>query len=197
MEITDIKGHLLLMMAPSGSGKKSIIDSVLKNHPDIYFAKTYTTREPRKGTEENPLYTFTDRENFESMRGNDELIEWAEFSGNYYGTPKSEIISPLNEGRIVFKEMELQGVQQMRQLVSAEDRTVVYVDAGSWESLEKRVVARAPITEEELALRKKRYEEETKSIDEADVVLKNYDGELPAAIEHMESIVSGIVESRK
>ncbi len=197
MENTDIKGHLLLMMAPSGSGKKSIIDEALADHDDIYFAKTYTTRERREGTEENPLYNFTDRETFESMRDNDELIEWAEFSGNYYGTPKSELIEPLKESRVVFKEMELQGVQQIRKLIPEENVTVVYVDAGSWEDLEKRIVARAPITEEELAMRKQRYEEESKYMGEADVIVKNHDGELESAVAHMKQVVDGIVESCK
>jgi len=195
METSDIKGHLLLMMAPSGSGKKSIIDSVLKEHKDIYFAKTYTTRAIREGVEENPLYTFISREKFESMIDNDEFIEWAEYSGNYYGTPKIEIIEPLKQGKIVFKEMELQGVRQMKELIPAEKRTVVYVDAGSWECLEQRIKARAPISDEELALRKQRYEAESESMDKADTIIRNHDGKLPEAIAHMEEVVDGIVKS--
>lgn len=182
-------------MAPSGSGKKSIVDSVLANHRDIYFAKTYTTRAIREGVEENPLYMFTSKESFENMIKKDELIEYAEYSGNYYGTPKSEFIEPLRKGKVVFKEMELQGVQQIQKLIPPIKRTVVYIDAGDWSSLEKRIIARAPITKEELEQRRKRYEEESKSKDEADIIIRNHDGELEAAIEHMEHIVTGIVES--
>jgi guanylate kinase len=194
MDTNEINGHLLLMMAPSGSGKKSLIDSVLAEHHDIYFAKTYTTRAIRQGTKENPLYMFTTREHFEEMMNNKDLIEWAEYSGNYYGTPKSEIIEPLRQGKIVFKEMELQGVQQMRELVPAEHRTVVYVDAGSWEHLERRIKARAPISDEELALRKKRYETESQSMDKADIIIQNHDGKLPEATAHLEQIVDSIVK---
>ena len=197
MEPDTITGHLLLLMAPSGSGKKSIIDSVLAEHRDIYFAKTYTTRAVREGVEENPLYMFTDKEHFEQMKADDALIEWAEYSGNYYGTPKSEIIDQLERGKVVFKEMELQGVKQIRELIPPTHRTVVYIDAGDWSNLEKRIRERAPISDEELALRKKRYEEEAKSKDEADIIIRNHDGELEAAIEHMEYIVSGIVEQTK
>ncbi len=197
MENNDNKGHLLLLTAPSGSGKKCIIDSVLAKHRDIYFAKTYTTRAVREGVEENPLYMFTSREKFEEMKEGEELIEWAEFSGNYYGTPKAEIVETMKKGKIVFKEMELQGIRKIRKIIPLEQQTVVYIDAGSWENLEKRVKARAPITDEELALRKKRYEEESKSKDEADIIISNYDGELDSAIKHMESVVSGIVESGK
>ena len=197
MEINDIKGHLLLVMAPSGSGKKCIIDSILEKHRDIYFAKTYTTRSIREGVEENPLYMFTSKDHFKEMIKKDELIEWAEYSGNYYGTPKLEIIEPLKKGKIVFKEMELQGVQQIREIIPIENRTVVYIDAGAWERLEKRIRARAPITEEEVALRKERYERESLSMEKADVIIRNHDGELDAAIEHMEHIVTGIVKSNQ
>lgn len=195
MEKSDITGHLLLVMAPSGSGKKSIIDSVLAKHRDIYFAKTYTTRTIRQGVEENPLYMFTSREHFEEMIQNGDLIEYAEYSGNYYGTPKTEIIEPLQSGKMVFKEMELQGVQQMQKLVPPEKRTVIYIDAGDWENLEKRIKERAPITDEELKMRKQRYEAESASKNEADIIILNHDGQLNAAIEHMEHIVSGIVKS--
>lgn len=195
MDKSSITGHLLLVMAPSGSGKKSIIDSVLAKHRDIYFAKTYTTRAIREGVEENPLYMFISREQFEAMIADEELIEWAEYSGNYYGTPKTEIIEPLQKGKMVFKEMELQGVQQMQKLVPPEKRTVVYIDAGAWEDLEKRIKGRAPISDEELAMRKKRYEAESASKDEADIIIRNHDGQLDAAIEHMEHIVIGIVKS--
>jgi guanylate kinase len=193
MESSEIKGHLLLVMAPSGSGKKSVIDSVLAKHRDIYFAKTYTTREIRKGVEENPLYMFTDREHFQTMIDQDQLIEYAEYSGNFYGTPKAEIVEPLKNGKIVFKEMELQGVKQIKALIPAAHRTVVYIDGGPWEDLVRRIKARAPISEEELEQRRLRYEQESHSQDEADIIIRNHDGELPSAIEHMEHVVNGIV----
>jgi guanylate kinase len=174
METSEIKGHLLLVMAPSGSGKKSVIDSVLAQHRDIYFAKTYTTRAIRQGVEENPLYMFTDQNHFESMIENDELIEHAKYSGNYYGTPKKEIIEPLKNGKIVFKEMELQGVKQIKELIPAANRTIVYIDGGPWQDLERRIKSRAPISDEELELRRQRYEKESHSKDEADIIIRNH-----------------------
>jgi guanylate kinase len=194
MEPNEIKGHLLLVMAPSGSGKKSVIDSVLAQHRDIYFAKTYTTRAVREGVEENPLYMFTSKEKFEEMIANEELIEYAEYSGNYYGTPKVEIVEPLKDTKVVFKEMELQGVKQIKELIPASKRTIVYIDGGPWQDLEKRIRARAPISDEELEQRRKRYEKESQSQDEADIIIRNHDGELPSAIEHMEKVVNGIVK---
>lgn len=193
MELDQCSGHLLLLMAPSGSGKKSLVDSVLTNHRDIYFAKTFTSREIREGVEENPLYSFISREQFEAMIAADEFVEWAEYSGNYYGTPKTELLDPLAHGKVVFKEMELQGVQQIRALLPKAACTVVYVDGGPWEVLEARIRARAPISDEELALRRERYETESAYAGEADIIIKNHNGELPAAIAHMEALVRDLV----
>ncbi len=193
MESDETTGHLLLLMAPSGSGKKSLVDSVLANHRDIYFAKTFTTREIRDGVEENPLYSFISRKTFEQMIDDDEFVEWAEYSGNYYGTPRTELIDPLQHGKVVFKEMELQGVQQIREIMPREKRTVVYVDGGPWESLQQRIVNRAPISPEELEGRRLRYEKESESATEADVIISNHDGQLPQAIKKMEAIVGDLV----
>ena len=170
----DMKGHIVLLMAPSGSGKKSVFDAILAKHRDIYFAKTLTSRAMRSGTEENPLYMFISEQEFTDMIKKGEFIEWANYSGNYYGTPKSEIIQPLQEGKLVFKEMELQGVLQMKKVIPEENMTIVYIDGGDWESLEKRILARAVIDPKELALRKTHYVEEQKSMPAADIIIKNH-----------------------
>lgn len=194
MELDESSGHLLLLTAPSGSGKKSLVDSVLATHRDIYFAKTITTRAIREGVEENPLYSFTSRTVFEEMIQNDEFIEWAEYSGNYYGTPKNEVIDPVLHGKVVFKEMELQGVLQIKTVIPEEKRTIVYVDGGPWEVLKKRITARAPISEEELEGRRVRYEAELQSKSEADIIISNHDGQLESAKARMEEIVNELVD---
>jgi len=191
----DINGHLVLLMAPSGSGKKAVMDGLGDLKEQLYFAKTYTSREPRQGTEENPRYEFVSRDEFEAMIKDDELIEWAEFSGNYYGTPKQEVLAALLKPQVVFKEMELQGVQQMKQFVPAEKLTTIYIDAGGWEALRERVVARAPITDDALALRKERYDEEVQFKPEADVVITNRNGELETARATFRNVIAEVVES--
>jgi len=195
MDTPPLTGHLILLMAPSGSGKKHMVDTVLAAHPDIYFAKTFTSRSIRQGVEENPLYSFIAREEFEKMIQEDEFIEWAEFSGNFYGTPKSEVISPLAEGKIVFKEMELQGVEQMRKIIPKDHLTVVYLDAGDWEELKRRITNRAEISEEELESRRLRFMLEQKAQPAADVTISNRNGELEVAMQSMEALVRSIVDS--
>lgn len=193
MNPSDIRGHLVLLMAPSGSGKGTLITSLGEIREKLYFAKTFTSRQPREGVEENPLYTFISREEFEQMIEEDAFVEWANFSGNYYGTPKSEVLEPLTGGSVVFKEMELQGIIQMRALIPAEHITVIYIDAGDWGSLEKRIRSRASMHEEELLLRKERYEEESKAKEEADIIIKNHDGLLEEAQTHFHEVIENII----
>lgn len=186
-------GHLLLLMAPSGSGKGKIVEALAELQEKLYFAKTYTSRERRKGTEENPKYVFVTREEFLRMIDDGEFIEWANFSGNLYGTPKSEIVEPMREGKVVFKEMELQGILQMKDIVGDEHMTVTYIDAGSWEALKERILNRASMSEEELELRHQRYQEESRSKHIADVVIDNRDGRLPQAQEEFRKVVKDII----
>lgn len=195
MDTPVFAGHLILLMAPSGSGKKHMVDTILATHRDVYFAKTYTSRPIRQGVEENPLYSFVTRAEFEQMIAEGDFIEWAEFGGNLYGTPKSEVEAPLEVGKVVFKEMELQGVEQMRKLIPKDHLTVVYIDAGSWDNLRDRIVKRAPISDEELELRRQRFELETKAQPAADVTIRNHNGELEVAMQTMEALVRGIVDN--
>ena len=195
IDCPEYKGHLVLLMAPSGSGKKMLLDGLGELAKEIYFAKSYTSRARREGTEENPKYVFVSREKFEDMIEKDAFIEYANFSGNYMGTPKSELVDTLCSPQVVFKEMELQGVQQIKQLVPKENLTVIYIDAGSWEDLKERVLARAPIDAEELRLREQRYQEEVKFIPEADIIVHNRNGEGDAAIANFRDIITKILES--
>lgn len=190
---TPIRGHLILLMAPSGSGKGKLIEGLGDLREQMYFAKTYTTRKRREGTDENPLYTFVGVEEFEKMIEEKAFVEWAQFSGNLYGTPKTEIIGPLAEGKVVFKEMELQGITQMKNILGEEHMTIVYIEAGDWETLKRRITNRAPITEEALKLRHERYIEESKTKDIANVVIENRDGELEKAQQTFRDVVQQIL----
>jgi len=189
----NVRGHLLLLMAPSGSGKGKIVEALGDLQEKLYFAKTYTSRERRKGTEENPKYVFVSRDEFLGMIDNEEFIEWANFSGNLYGTPKSEFTAPLNAGKVVFKEMELQGILQMKDMIDDAHMTVVYIDAGSWQELKHRILNRASIDEGELELRHTRYQEESRSKHIADVVIDNRDGMLPEAQKEFKNVVEDII----
>jgi len=191
----ELKGHLVLLMAPSGSGKKTLVDGLGDLQGSIYFAKTYTSRARRGEAEENPKYEFISRDEFDKLIADDELVEWANFSGNLYGTAKSEILNALQKKQIVFKEMELQGVQQIKKIVPDDKLTVIYIDAGEWSDLEKRILARAAIDPEELALRKERYAEEVKFKPEAEIIIANQNGMAESAQNNFKNVISGIIDS--
>lgn len=191
----DIKGHLVLLMAPSGSGKRLMVEGLSETVTDsMYFAKTYTSR-ARRAAEENPNYIFITRDEFEQWVEEDRFVEWANFGGNLYGTSKDDVLEALQEKQIVFKEMELQGVMQMKELVPKEHMTVIYIDAGSWKELKERVLARADIPAEELRLREERYYEEAKFKPEADIVIVNKNGEPEVAQAEFRGVIKKIIDS--
>jgi len=172
----DISGHLVLIMAPSGSGKGFLISYLrlmFADTPQVHFAVSCTTRIPRPGEVDGHAYHFVSREKFEADIHNDMFLEWAEYSGNLYGTPREEIVKPLREGKVVVREVELQGVLAIREQIPPENRTIIFIDGGAWDILRERIIARAPISVGELEQRRQRYLEEVSSKAFADIVLDN------------------------
>lgn len=183
-------GHLVLIMAPSGSGKGVLIRRVREAFPsDVHYAISCTTRQPREGEKDGEVYYFLSDEEFEARIERGEFLEWAEFGGNRYGTLKEEILSPMREGKVVVREVELQGVEAISSLLPPSDRTVVYIEGGDWNTLKRRITARAPITEEELALRYERYLVESAWKSHADMVIVNHEGRVGEAAQELIDLV--------
>jgi guanylate kinase len=184
-------GKFILIIGPTGSGKSVLISYIHETFPNIIFPVTYTTREKRPGAE-NSGYRFIGVDEFKAMESAGEFIEFAQFGGNFYATSKQEVNSGLEAGKILLKEMEVQGVGQIQAILSPEQLVIIYIDAGSWDELERRVRARAPITEEELAKRKKRYEDELPFKEIANFVISNPPGELEKAKEAISEAIRSI-----
>lgn len=146
----------------------------------------------RPGERNGEVYHFVSDEAFDAKVAEDGFLEWAEYSGNRYGTPKSEVLPFLAEGKTVLKEMDVQGVRLVRTALPREQVAVIFVSAGPWEGLEKRIRARAPITEEELEKRRERYEDELSYRTEADFEVENLEGGLDEAKAHIEALVRNI-----
>lgn len=188
----DINGHLVLIMAPSGSGKGFLISYlrlIFADNPHVHFAVSCTTRVPRPGEVDGHVYHFVSRESFEEQMRNNEYLEWAEYSGNFYGTPRTEIVNPLRAGKVVIREVELQGVLAIRERIPPENRTIIFIDGGAWDILRERIIARAPISVGELEQRRERYLEEISSKAFADVVLDNSGERVDAAKAALVNIV--------
>lgn len=194
METEKITGHIVLVMGPMGSGKGSIIQYLHTQFPDLQYSISCTTRHPRPGETNGKEYYFISPVEFQKKVEAGEFLEWATFSGNRYGTLKSEIIGRLEAGQVVITEIELQGVQQLLEIIPKEHRTLVFIEAGDWDVLKARALARAPISEEHLALRHERYLEEIKSKPYADVVIDNREGKLQEANQTMVHLIQTIRE---
>lgn len=190
-------GKFFLIIGPSGSGKGTLVNYLRQNNDslDLVFPVSCTTRERRPREKEGETYYFITREEFEERIERDEFLEWAEYGGNLYGTLKSEIVDPLKLGRCVIREVEIQGAASIMSLFDREDLFVIYVDAGPWEKMERRILERAPIDSHELELRRQRFEEEVVFKDKADLVVRNYDGEVDGARQYLLKRVKEVCEN--
>ncbi len=185
------RGKLILVIGPTGSGKSVLLSDIRERFPELVFAITYTTREKRPGYE-NAAYRFISAKEFEEKAQTGEFLEWAHFGENYYGTPKAEVLDALAEGKTLMKEMEVQGVRQVQEQMS-DDLVLIYIDAGTWDELERRVRERAPITDAELQKRKQRYDDEVPFKDIADFVIENPVGKLDEAKEALATAISSVL----
>ena len=135
-----MSARMLVLSGPSGVGKSSVVSYLREHHPEIAFSVSVTTRSPRPGEVDGVHYHFIDRPEFERMVEAGELLEWAEFSGNLYGTPAEPVRHCLDDGRHVILEIELQGARQVRR--TAPDALQVFLAPPSWEVLVERLQGR-------------------------------------------------------
>ncbi len=188
-------GKLVLVVGTSGSGKGVLLKRAKELHSEIVFPVSCTTRAVRPGETEGETYYFVTKEEFDHKISEGEFLEWAEYGGNKYGTLKSEIIPGLEEGKLVLREVEVQGARHIRECIPVENLTIVYIYAGPWPDLERRIRERAPISDEELEARKLRYEDEQSFKSEATFVVENPDGKFKEADEAFEEIISSLLPS--
>ena len=135
------RGKLIVVSGPSGAGKSTLIRAAREAIPELAYSVSATTRKPREGEVDGRDYVFLSREEFEKWIEEDRFLEWAEYSGNLYGTPEENVEEFLENGRSVILEIELQGARQVRQ--GRPDAVMVFVRAPSLEETRKRLEGRA------------------------------------------------------
>ena len=140
------QGVLLVLSGPSGAGKGTICEQLLNKRKNLAYSVSATTRVPRKGEVDGRDYFFVTIEKFKEMIANNELLEHAEIYGNYYGTPRSYVMSILDEGRDVVLEIDPQGALQVKE--SFPDAVFVFVVPPSLDELSKRIYKRGTDSEE-------------------------------------------------
>lgn len=144
-------GVALVVCAPSGTGKTTLIKRFKDNCPDFAFSISCTTRQPRNGECEGKDYHFISRKEFLSRREQGFFAEWAEVHGNYYGTPLNATLDLLKEGKDVIFDIDVQGARQLRATVP--DAFLVFIFPPSRTELERRLKTRGTESEESLAKR--------------------------------------------
>ncbi|SDP15422.1 guanylate kinase [Actinacidiphila guanduensis] len=135
-------GHprLTVLSGPSGVGKSTVVAHLRAEHPEVWLSVSATTRRPRPGEQEGVQYFFTDDDEFDKLVANGELLEWAEFAGHRYGTPRQAVLDRLAAGEPVLLEIDLQGARLVRE--SMPDARLVFLAPPSWEELVRRLTGR-------------------------------------------------------
>ena len=181
------KGLLILISGPSGTGKGTVCDLLRKNHPEISYSISATTRQPRPGEQDGVNYYFYDKEKFRQMIDAGELLEWAEVYGNYYGTPKQKVLDRLNAGEDILLEIDTQGALNVMKAMP--DGLFIFLLPPSLEELANRLKGRGTETEESLQRRLGAAVDEIKIAHNYRYVVVN------DKVEAAEKAIAGIIEA--
>lgn len=165
------RGQLIVLSGPSGVGKSTVIARLLERCPDIYFSVSYTTREPRPGEQDGVNYYFVSRQEFERMIAAGELLEYAEYVGNYYGTSLKLIQEKRDLGCDVLLDIEVQGAAKVRS--RCPDAVLVFVLPPSPQALAARLRGRSTDAEEVISLRLERARAECRESIHYDYIVVN------------------------
>jgi len=180
-KVDPIRGKLIVISGPGGVGK-STITAQLRNDPRFWISVSATTRDPRPGEREGIDYLFLTAERFQEMIEVGEFLEWAEFAGNRYGTPRGPVEEWRTLGKHVILEIEIDGARQVRSREAG--ATLIFIAPPSWEELVRRLTSRGTDSPERRAARLALAEQEMAAASEFDAILVN---------EHVEGLIEQLV----
>ncbi len=180
------EGMLLVLSAPSGCGKTTILQRVMAELPGLSFSISHTTRTPRTGEQDGQDYHFVSREQFKAIgdRRPSGFLEWAEVHTNLYGTSRQDVEARLNDGKDVVLDIDIQGAAQISQNARP---VTVFIEPPSLAELERRLRGRGTESEESLAVRLTNAEREMQDADKYTYLIVN--DRLDEAVEALRSII--------
>ena len=188
-----MKGNLVLLIGVPGAGKSTLMQYARETYSNVVFPMSWTTRLTRPGEIEGVTYHFATDEEFTRAIDEGRFLEWVTIDGGRrYGTLKEDIMSALAKGTLVIREVEPIGARRIKELLPNSVVTI-FLTAGSWDDMLKRITKRAPIGEEELEKRRERYERELPFEREADFVISNRYGELECAKQELSRILEEVL----
>jgi len=178
------KGKFIVLSGPSGVGKGTICNTLIKEL-NAWYSISMTTRNPREGEQDGIHYYFVTKEEFEEHLKNKELLEYNIYNNNYYGTPKYKVLEKLNQGIDVFSEIDVNGAKNIKKMFP--ESLLIYIAPPSMEELRKRLTERGTETIEKINERLAIAEEEAKEQHIYDYIIINDD--LETAINNVRNII--------
>ena len=169
--MTNQKGKLVVISAPSGTGKGTVISELLKLRPDIAFSVSATTRKPRENEVDGVEYRFLSHEQFQKMIQSNEFLEYAQYVGEFYGTPVQPVLDNINKGTHTIVDIEVQGAKQV--MAKDIDTITIFIEAPDMDELENRLRGRGTDTEEKILKRLERARQELSEKIHYDYVVVN------------------------
>ena len=181
------KGILIVVSGFSGAGKGTLMKEIMKQYDNYALSISATTRKPREGEVDGREYFFRTVDEFEKMIAQDELIEYAKYVDNYYGTPRAYVEQKLEEGKDVILEIEIQGALKVKEKFP--ETLLLFVTPPNVEILRNRLIGRGTETMDVIEDRMKRAIEESKGMENYDYLVVNDD--LQVCVEEMHHIIQG------
>jgi guanylate kinase len=185
--MSQVRGNLFILSAPSGAGKSSLINALLERHSDMKVSVSHTTRQPRPGENNAEHYHFVSVDEFKKLIEANDFLEWAQVFENYYGTSKQSIESQLAQGIDVFLDIDWQGAQQMRKVLP--EVQTIFILPPSKQELENRLNSRGQDSAEVIKSRMDKAQAEMSHYNEFDFLIINDD--FDTALYQLETIVFG------
>ena len=165
------KGKTFIVSGPSGVGKSTVLKALLEKRPDLYFSVSATTRSPRPGELDGIHYHFMDVDSFRKWISMEQFLEYAEYVGNFYGTPKRFVDQAMENGRDVILDIEVQGALQV--IGKRPDTVRIFIAPPSWDALEQRLTGRGTDSPEKIQKRLVRAKVELQTADTYDYFVIN------------------------